>query len=322
MKNLTSRFKFWLAVAATVLAGLAMAIDPAGAVQTSGPVTAARTSANWSGYAATGGTYTGVGSTWVVPQVSKSNYGADAAWVGIGGISGQDIIQAGTQGMIGRTGNIDYQAWIELLPRSAQPIPLSVNAGDSITVAITRQSGNIWNVSVKNNTSGQNYQTAVNYNSSLSSAEWIQEMPSSGRSFIPLDNFGTVQFTNGWAIQNGNQVTISQSGAKMINMINQAKQVLASTSSLATDGTDFSVTRSNVAAVSSVPNVTGYSGRGWGRTGSNGQTSTASPVPAISPVPSISVNVGGGWQIVIPNLNSWRRQVGYFSGRDILNNLI
>ena len=39
------------------------------------------------------------------------------------------------------------------------------------------------------------YQTTLHYASSLSSAEWIEEAPSSGRRIIPIDDFGTVQFT-------------------------------------------------------------------------------------------------------------------------------
>src|SRR5438309_1000367 len=56
------------------------------------------TSHNWSGYAATGGTYTSVSGTWTVPQFNAdSQPGVDAAWVGIGGVRSRDLIQAGTQ---------------------------------------------------------------------------------------------------------------------------------------------------------------------------------------------------------------------------------
>src|SRR5262249_9163260 len=44
-------------------------------------------SENWSGYAATGGTFTGVSGAWTVPQVSGTTGAADATWVGIGGTS-------------------------------------------------------------------------------------------------------------------------------------------------------------------------------------------------------------------------------------------
>jgi hypothetical protein len=56
------------------------------------------TSHNWSGYAATSGTYTGVTGTWTVPVPGiNGTPGVGATWVGIGGVSGHDLIQAGTQ---------------------------------------------------------------------------------------------------------------------------------------------------------------------------------------------------------------------------------
>src|SRR5205807_5356173 len=56
------------------------------------------TSHNWSGYAATSGTYTGVTGTWTVPAPGiNSAPGVGATWVGIGGVSSHDLIPAGTQ---------------------------------------------------------------------------------------------------------------------------------------------------------------------------------------------------------------------------------
>src|SRR5438067_6974472 len=49
------------------------------------------TSQNWSGYAATGGTFTSVSGTWIVPSVSVTTAGADATWVGIGGATSTDL---------------------------------------------------------------------------------------------------------------------------------------------------------------------------------------------------------------------------------------
>ena len=47
-----------------------------------------------------------------------------------------------------------------------------------------------------NNTTGQTYDTTQTYTSSHSSAEWVEEAPSGGRGgVLPLDNFGTIQFT-------------------------------------------------------------------------------------------------------------------------------
>src|SRR5437867_7169793 len=63
------------------------------------PASVTSSSSNWSGYAASGGTFTSVTATWTVPTVSANSTGADATWVGIGGLSSRDLLQAGTQGL-------------------------------------------------------------------------------------------------------------------------------------------------------------------------------------------------------------------------------
>jgi hypothetical protein len=135
---------------------------------------------NWSGYAATDGAYTAVSGTWVVPTVNADNgdTGAgDATWVGIGGTDSHDLIQAGTDAAVLGTGRVRYSAWIEMLPAVAQTVPLTVSPGDTVSASITRQSGTNWQITLQNRTTGQQYQTTVQYTSSLSSAEWIQEAP-------------------------------------------------------------------------------------------------------------------------------------------------
>jgi len=219
-------------------------------------------SLNWSGYAATGSLITSVMGSWVIPSVSNpsASLASDATWVGIGGVSGSDLLQIGTQAITGSNGQMVYQAWIESLPSSLRPLSLAVHPGDSISAVITNQSGNQWLVSLTDNTTGQNYQTTVQYSSSESSAEWIEEMPilDSTRSFIPLDNFGTINFSNCSIVENGQTFNLLQAGADPITMETGNNQVLAGVSSLGIDGASFSVTRSN-AAVSPIavrqPNV-------------------------------------------------------------------
>src|SRR5579862_7331722 len=63
-------------------------------------------SRNWAGYAAGGGSFTGVTATWTIPQSSGS--GVDATWVGIGGLQTRDLIQAGTQGTVTRSGSVTH----------------------------------------------------------------------------------------------------------------------------------------------------------------------------------------------------------------------
>jgi hypothetical protein len=235
------------------------------------PGTSVEQSSNWAGYTASGGTFTAVAGNWIVPNVSAGTgnaVAADATWVGIGGANSTDLIQAGTQATL-QGGQVVYTAWWETLPQAAQTVPLDVAAGDSVSVSITQQSDGTWEIQIHDSTSGQSFQKKLTYRSSRSSAEWIEESPSvGGRTLIPLDNFGTVTFTNATAVENGKQSTIAQAGGQPINMYSspgqgrrgrfgqpggQAGQPLAQPSALGADGSSFSVTRTNVPAPVVVP---------------------------------------------------------------------
>src|SRR5205085_3777558 len=94
------------------------------------------TSRNWAGYAARGGTFTSVSGTWTIPEVAiDSAFGADATWVGIGGLRTRDLIQAGTQQSVTGSGSVTYEAWVEKLPAVARPVPLTVLPGHTISVS-------------------------------------------------------------------------------------------------------------------------------------------------------------------------------------------
>ena len=101
------------------------------------PASSDSTSLNWAGYVADTGSYTSVTGSWVVPLVSDSRPGADATWVGIGGVQTRDLIQAGTQAIVGNPGDITYQAWYEVLPDVSTPIDLAISPGNSITTTLT-----------------------------------------------------------------------------------------------------------------------------------------------------------------------------------------
>jgi len=229
-------------ISATVQPGVSRspAADPAPALA---PAGATSRSTNWSGYAADGGTFTSVTGTWNVPSVSTATVGADATWVGIGGLDTEDLIQAGTMANVTGDGSVTYQAWIEMLPDSARMIPLSVTAGDSITVTITERSPDRWLIALKNNTTGGRYERTVDYQSTRSSAEWVQEAPSTSRGLLPLSFFGTVRFTDGTAVRDGRTLSIAALGARPISMYNRADQALAIPSTLDAAGTGFEVQR-------------------------------------------------------------------------------
>ena len=154
------------------------------------------------------------------------------------------MIQAGTQEQASGTGQTQYSAWVETLPRPSEPVPLVIHAGDSISVALTQQDQSTWQVSFTNNTTGQIYQDTVQYQSSNSSAEWIVEAPSAGRGgVLPLDNFGTLEFSGASTIQDGQTVNAQRAGAQPIELHGADQQPLATTSALGSDGASFSVTR-------------------------------------------------------------------------------
>jgi hypothetical protein len=216
--------------------------------QPGSPATITSSSSNWSGYVASGGTFTSVTGSWIVPTVSASASGADATWVGIGGLTSRDLIQAGTQAMVDGRGTVEYSSWIEMLPQSSRTVPLSVTAGDSVTVSITQKTGNDWLIAMKNNTTGDTYNITVQYSSSNSSAEWVQEAPSVGRGLVALDQFGTLQFTGGSAVRDGKSMSLAALGARAITMINGSGQALAQPSALASDGSSFTVTRTDASS--------------------------------------------------------------------------
>jgi hypothetical protein len=211
------------------------------------PARARGQSSNWSGYAASGGKYTSVTGTWTVPQPSATGtLGADAAWVGIGGENSRDLIQAGTEETVLSSGTIHYDAWIEMLPQYSHPIPLAVHPGDSITVGIDQQPDGSWKIAFKNNTTTNTYERTVQYTSTLSSAEWIEEAPSGGRGGImPLDNFGSITFSDASAVKDGQKVNLSQAGAQPITMINGNRDPLVTAAAIGGDGSSFTLTRTD-----------------------------------------------------------------------------
>jgi hypothetical protein len=206
------------------------------------------TSHNWSGYTATGGTFTGVSGTWNVPDFSpEGTFGVDAAWVGIGGVRGRDLIQAGTQQTVSGSGSTQYQAWVETLPKASHPVPLRVHAGDSVSVSISEQSPDQWLIAFTNATTGQTYSTTEQYTSSHSSAEWVEEAPSGGRGgVLPLDNFGTIQFSGVSAVKDGQTLGLGGLNARAITMVGNGNRPLAVPSAVSDDGGGFSVARTDV----------------------------------------------------------------------------
>lgn len=204
-------------------------------------------SINWSGYVSTRGPFDEISGTWKIPKVKHSSeISADATWIGIGGVLSNDLIQSGTEADAGPRGKINYQAWIELLPDPPFSIPVSVSAGDSVSVRIQKSGAKKWRVDFGNETTGRKYSTEEHYKSSLSSAEWIEEAPSTASGVMPMDKFGSVHFKNAYAERRGIRETLEQAGALPVNLIDSLGEILAQTSKLTKKGSSFAVRRSKI----------------------------------------------------------------------------
>jgi hypothetical protein len=130
-------------------------------------------STNWAGNIESGTQFTGVSGTFNVAQLTPGQTSGEVTeWVGIGGLHGQSILQAGVTVMAGSNAVFP---WIETYPQ--MPVNLdqiSISPGDDVNVSI-EQVGNSWLVSLSDLTTKQSYTESVNYSGTTSSAEWIVE---------------------------------------------------------------------------------------------------------------------------------------------------
>ena len=188
------------------------------------------TSSNWSGYAVEQGSnlnapttnaVTAVGGTWVVPSVSGSSTSYSSDWVGIDGFSSSTVEQIGTEEdvVVGRHGAVttsDY-AWYEMYPSGSVVIPnFKIEAGDTISAEVSYQSTSgrksSFTLTINDTTENETFTTTQSIPTpARSSAEWVVEAPSSNRGVLPLDNFGTVQFSGAWATVGGTTGAIDNS---------------------------------------------------------------------------------------------------------------
>ena len=199
---------------------------------------ATQTSTNWSGYAATGGSYTTVASSWTEPAVSCSADGIVAFWVGLDGWGSNTVEQDGT-GVDCSSGSPQAFAWWETYPaNSIQQYDEPVAAGDRLTSTVSYQSNGRYDMVLTDSTQGwtENNVVAKPSGAANASAEVIAEAVSSNSGVTPLPNFGTVQFT-GSTVNNG---SLQASGAQAIDMTDSSGTVIAATSTADSSG-DFDV---------------------------------------------------------------------------------
>ncbi|GAA1256842.1 G1 family endopeptidase [Kitasatospora nipponensis] len=154
------------------------------------------TSGNWSGYAATGGTFTSVSASWVQPTgtcTSATTY--SSFWVGIDGDGSNSVEQTGSE-VDCSSGSPQYYSWYEMYP--AYPVNFSdtVRPGDHFTASVTTNGSGSFTLKLSDTTRGWSHTVNKTLkNAALASAEVIAEAPSSNTGTLPLTRFGTVNFT-------------------------------------------------------------------------------------------------------------------------------
>ena len=217
-------------------------------------------SSNWAGYMVQDKTSSinTVSGSWKVPSVTgtvspscnpnlTNCYSVDAAWIGIGGVNSNSLIQTGTIDSIDQNGNKYYFAFYELLPDYATQIPaLSVGPGDTISASIKQLSLGSWTISISDLTTGQNYFTSVSYGASdstlNSSAEWIEEDPmQADGTLFPFNKFSAVYFTNCNATMAGTKSNLSVLKPDGIILTDSVTRTRKTTLSAVTNQTNFNV---------------------------------------------------------------------------------
>lgn len=194
------------------------------------------TSTNWSGYAAAGGTFSSVSTTFTQPAVdcSKGN-GYSSFWVGLDGYSSNTVEQTGTEADCSG-GVAVYSSWYEMYPKYPVNYNNPLRPGDSITESVTFSGSSSFTLTLTNATEGWSQSVTKKLTSAKrSSAEVIAEAPYSG-GVLPLADFGKVSFSN--SLVNGS--TLSNFNPVGIDMVSSSGAPEATVSSLS--GGSFSIT--------------------------------------------------------------------------------
>jgi hypothetical protein len=158
------------------------------------------TSGNWSGYAATGKTFTSVSATWTQPAVtcgSQTTY--SSFWVGIDGDGSNSVEQTGTEADCSG-GSPIYSSWYEMYPKYPVNFSDTVRPGDVFHASVTYGGSGHFTLVLSDQTAGWSHTVNASMRRpALASAEVIAEAPSSNTGTLPLADFGSVAFSSSTA---------------------------------------------------------------------------------------------------------------------------
>ena len=223
------------------------------------------TSTNWSGYAisASAGSVSAVSGEFTVPTVTGSasaGHTYSSTWVGIDGFNSTSVEQTGIEADV-VNGVAHYSAWYEMYP--AAPVTLSqlaIHPGDTISASVVYKNGS-FTLSIQDlsDQTGTNsfHITISDPNATRSSAEWVEEAPSSNRGVLPLANFSPVTFSNAQTTISGTTGAINNpawvSEVNAINMVSASGALEDTTGALNTAGNGFTVTNGSTPPVNPTP---------------------------------------------------------------------
>ena len=147
----------------------------------------------WAGYFEIPGPVSSVSATWVVPSLVCSSIETfSSTWVGIGGLSGGALLQAGMfDNCIG--GLAENGAFAEEYPGSTVSFDLLFRPGDTITATVSDGASG-WQAVVTDVTTGQAESASAPDYSGGGSAEWMVEAYGAPGG-IPVSDFGSEQLS-------------------------------------------------------------------------------------------------------------------------------
>jgi hypothetical protein len=213
-------------------------------------LTVAEETGNWSGYAATGGTFSAVSGSWTVPSIAcpaeTTTYSSQ--WIGIDGYTNNTVEQDGTLAAC-LSGTPHYGAWYEMYGDEAvnegAEVALSsssypVSPGDAMTASVSI-AGSTWTLTIADTTKGWSYSIEIVWPvPRRTSAEWIVERPEVDSSLSALADFGSASFTSASATDNTTSGSISAFSHQPLEM--NGSTLLAAPGALDPSGESFTDT--------------------------------------------------------------------------------
>lgn len=203
---------------------------------------------NWSGYAASGQTFTKVQGEFTVPKMTCPAPGAAAVfWVGFDGFQNGTVEQdgIGVQCDYSSTPQPQYYAWWEMWPTNyIQQLPLTVKPGNVVKANVTYSAGTYIMTVANISTSRQSTVRATcapNLTCSRQSAEWIAERPTMGASYAPLADWNKTKLFADTAAtaHSGGLRPVSYYANTPLDMIDTNDVSLATVAPLLTGGKSF-----------------------------------------------------------------------------------